>query len=140
MIPLNRKINMLSVVLVLIMILSWILNFGMLRLTLTVVLFPVFHALLFILANWFSAQYIKESKWLKIVTILSFITFLLPHLIVSDFTEKGESYFFFGLIKSESFPSFSNPFGAGILVLNIVIFILQFVLVGIHKRKLKKSG
>ena len=123
----KTKLNILSIFMILIMFASWILNFGWIRLALTFILFPLIQAVIFFIANRLSAKNI-HIKPVRVATILSYVTFLLPHLLILDGGDIGESYIFFHLIESNRISEITSRIGYFFMLVHIACVILQFVL------------
>ena len=117
----NRlKLNLLSIGMIAVMCLSWVFNIGWIRLILKFLLFPVISAVVFFIGNHLSAKYIQTDKNLKTVTMLSYITFLLPYLLVGDGGDIGEMYMLFGLIENDTI--------VGIVTMIGIFVCLRFIL------------
>ena len=123
----KTKLNILSLFMILIMFASWIFNFGWIRLALTFILFPVIQAVIFFIANRLSAKNIN-LKPVRLATVLSYATFLLPHLLILDCGDIGESYILFHLIESNKISEITSRIGYFFMLVHIACVILQFVL------------
>lgn len=123
----KTKLNLLSIFLILIMFASWIFNFGWIRLALTFILFPLIQAVIFFIANRLSAKNI-HIKPVRLATILSYVTFLLPHFLILDGGDIGELYIFFHLIESNRISEITSRIGYFFMLVHIVSVVLQFVL------------
>lgn len=116
---------------------SWILNMGWLRLSMTFLLIPFFHAIIFFLVNIFSLDCVQKSKKSKSIYIMLCITYLLPYLLLPDFGDTNEGYLFFGLIHVHG--DIPVVFGAAAWIAalaHIVLLILQTAKI----IKMRKSG
>ena len=134
------KINLLSFILVLIMLASWILNMGLLRFGLTFYLVPLTLPILFIISNNISCKYFPTSKWIKIVTLISIITFLPPHLLVADIGDIGKLYLCFGLIVSNEVAFFTMPIGITLFFINVVAIVCQLIMAIVLKSASRKES
>lgn len=128
----KTKLNLLSIFLILIMFASWIFNFGWIRLALTFILFPLIQAVIFFNANRLSAKII-HIKPVRLATILSYVTFLLPHFLILDGGDIGESYIFFHLIESNRISEITSRIGYFFILVHIACVIMQFVLCFKHR-------
>lgn len=128
----KTKLNLLSIFLILIMFASWIFNFGWIRLALTFILFPVIQAVIFFIANQLSVKNIN-LKPVRLATILSYATFLLPHLLILDCGDIGESYILFHLIESNKISEITSRIGYFFIPIHIACVIMQFVLYFKHR-------
>ena len=133
----RRKLNLLSIGMIAVMCLSWIFNIGWIRLILTFLLFPVISAVVFFVGNHLSAKYIQTDKKLKTVTMLSYITFLFPHLLVGDGGDIGEMYMLFGLIQNDTLVGIVTTIGICMFVFHFVILIAQYALLYQYHRAKK---
>ena len=123
----KTKLNILSIFMILIMFASWIFNFGWIRLALTFILFPLIQSVVFFIANRLYAKNI-HIKTVRLATIRSYVTFLLPHLLILDGGDIGESYIFFHLIESNRISEITSRIGYFFMLVHIACVILQFVL------------
>ena len=135
----KTKINILSLFMILIMFASWIFNFGWIRLALTFILFPVIQAVIFFIANRLSAKNIN-LKPVRLATVLSYATFLLPHLLILDCGDIGESYILFHLIESNKISEITSRIGYLFMIVHIACVITQFVLYFMHRTQGVKSN
>ncbi len=135
----RSKLNILSAVLILVAAASWVLNIGWLRVILTWFLAPVSHAALFFLGNHFCAKYISENKWLKLVTVCSYVIYLSLYLLLPDFGDVGQGYLFFHLIESNVAASVCMVISEGLFFLHIAILVAQYVLYFLHKGKRRRG-
>ncbi len=136
----KAKMNLLSIILIVIMLASWVLNIGWLRFGLTFYLVPLILPIIFIVGNNISYKYLSTSKAIKIATLISFITFLPPHLLVADISDIGEFYLFFGLIVSDSVANFTMPIGITLFFIHIGAIICQFAFAAVLKSTSRKAS
>ena len=135
----RSKLNLLSIVFILVAAASWVLNVGWLRVILTLFLAPVFHAVLFFVGNHFCARYIPQNKWLKLVTGCSYVTYLLLYLLLPDFGDVRPGYLFFHLIENDMAASVCMVISEGLFFLHIAILVMQYVLCFLHRSKQKRG-
>ena len=108
-----------------IMVASWILNLGWLRVILTWILFPFIHLIFFAIVNanaLFKLAYCNRLKW---YTILSHVTYVGTYLFLPDFGDIGPARVFFGLIKNNNIALSLMPLSLVCFLGNIVFLILQ---------------
>ncbi|MBO7520244.1 MAG: hypothetical protein J6T73_05640 [Clostridia bacterium] len=115
---------------------SWILNFGWLRIIMTFTAIPLIHTATFIVINTLALPYADKSKRLTVYGVLSFITYLSGYLLLPDSGDYGPSYMFFGLIKNDIITQASFYLSAVLLTSNVVFLILQIT----QRAKIKKTG
>lgn len=128
------KMIIISVISILIMASSWVINMGWLRLILTFLLIPVIHILAFFLMNLYSSKYFEKSKKLKVLNVFFVMTFLACHLFMADFDDVS-IYAFYRLIRDERLLSITGQVSFTSFFAHIVLFIVQVIEI----RKLKKS-
>lgn len=116
----------LTIVSLLIMVASWILNLGWRRIFLTFILFPLAHTTLFAIFNGKSMLGFAKSKKLKKYTLLSCITHIALYLSFSDFPDYT-SYTFFGLLRGHKISGYADVLCIIILLAHITVLILQAV-------------
>ena len=104
---------------------SWLLNMGWLRFVMTYALVPFVHAIIFFLANLFSAKYMQKSKKLKAIFIMFCITYLLSYLLLADGGDIGEMYVFFGLIHNNEISHICDYLSEIAVFVHIALLILQ---------------
>lgn len=129
------KINLFSILFIAVMLASLLLNLGWLRLVLTYTLFPVIHSVIFFLGNNFSAKYIAENEAVKYITISSYATFLLPHILMPDTADIGEAYMFFHIIESSAIAGVCTKLGLLIFAVHIALVFTQYILCICLRRK-----
>ena len=136
--PKTRKILIISVTAleIALMVLSWMANFGPLRLILSRIAYPVFSALLFLIANLRSVKYAEYSRPLRILTAVSCAVYMLPHLLISE-RIGGEEYLFFGLIRTESVPAVFPTIGYASLLLSTAAVVAQIFFCVLERKKRK---
>ena len=121
---------------ILIMLASWILNFGWLRFIGTFLLIPLFHPALFFVGNLLYAELPRKKSSCRL-TVLSFATFLLPHLLIADGGDEGELYLFFHLIESNAVADVTSLIAEVALLAHVVILTVQYVAYFRHRKKEK---
>lgn len=131
----KRKINLVSGILIVIMLASWLANFGWVRLAGTFMLIPLLHPMAFFIGNYLSAELFADHPKVRWMTVLSFITFLLPHLLIADVGDVGEAYVFFHWIENSTVAAITSSIGYAALVLHLTALIIQYVLVFLSRRK-----
>ena len=115
-------VTILSVV---IMFASWILNFGWFRVFLTWIPIPLAHTVAFVWINLKVASKVSEHKPFKKLIALSCLTFLLTYLAFPDGGDIGGAYVFFGLIRNDVVVYIATYVTLFALIFNIVIFVLE---------------
>lgn len=93
------KHNLIVVLCLITAFISWVTNFGLIRFIMTFLGIPFIHALIFFFVNNFAVLYIKKSNSLKVLTICSYISYILGYAFLPD--GWNEAYVFFGLIHNE---------------------------------------
>lgn len=114
---------------------AWVLNFGWLRVFLTMLLIPTIHGVIYFISNVNFSKYTEESSKVNKLNIIYIVTYLSSYLLLSDGSGNGELYFFFGLIKNNVLSSIAD-YVSGISVLAHIVFF--FILI-FECKKLKKN-
>lgn len=138
-VPQVKWILLASVLSVVIATASWLFNFGWIRFFLTFLCVPFVHAAVFFLTNILVAMYAEWSKKIGAIQICFGITYLLSYLLLPDAGDYGESYFFFGLVRSDAWSSVAGSIAFAAVLTHIVLFVLLVVFAVISKRKVKST-
>lgn len=124
-----------SVVAVIIAAVSYVLNMGWIRFFMIFLMIPFIHAAILIVTNVFMAKYIDKSKKMRWLNLLFILTYLVFYIFLPDGGDYGETYFFFGLIESDSLYEIALNISLIALLGHIVTLVLQIVLA----TKIRKS-
>ena len=127
--------NLLSGLLILLMLVSWFLNFGILRWVLTFLLFPLISSVLFFIGNFLTTRLRKLPRYALLLHILSYPVFLLPHLLLPDGDDAGNFYAFFGLIRGVEESAVLNVLSFALFFLSGLIGVGQIVLFFLLRKK-----
>lgn len=73
------------------------------------------------------APYTDKSRNVKILNLLFCITYLLIYIFLPDVGERGESYFFFGLIHSDFLSKIAIAVSGIAFLGHIILFVLQII-------------
>lgn len=119
---------------------SWLTNFGWIRLIMTLMAIPFLHAIAFFLVNIFAASQIEKSRTLKIFTMLSYVTYLCGYLFLPDGGDVGSAYVFFGLLHNDFMIGFGETISVIGLFGNVVFLVLQLIESIKTKRKWNTSN
>ena len=128
-----------SVLSVVIAAASWLFNFGWIRFFLTFLCVPFVHAAVFFLTNILVTMYAERSKKISAIQICLGITYLLSYLLLPDAGDYGESYFFFGLVRSDAWASVAGNIGFIAFLAHTVLLILLIVFAVRSRRKAKNT-
>lgn len=116
-------------------LISWIFNFGWLRVFLSLFGFPLFYGAFFCFANCMAAARTAEMDAMKKYIPWSCITYLLAYLCFPDGGDVGEMYVFFGLIRDDGIAHIAMVVSIAAFVANIVLLILEIVIASIWKKQ-----
>lgn len=122
----KTKIKLASVILIVAMLASWVLNFGWWRMIASLWMFPIVQPILFFVGNALSAKLFAESKTARCTVLLSCVTFLLPHLLICDGGDAGNPYIFFGLIEHKQTVFIATAIGIALLILHAAVLFAQY--------------
>ena len=129
------KYTIVSFSCVVIAIISWLLNFGLLRFMMTILALPIIHTIVYMIINHFSSSYIRKSGLLKKLVILTHITYLLSYLLFPDMLDMGSECMFFGLIDNNIITVRCFDLAIYSFIANIIFLILQIIGIVYVKRK-----
>ncbi|MBE7011992.1 MAG: hypothetical protein E7415_04900 [Ruminococcaceae bacterium] len=131
----SKRIVIWTVISIIIAAASWVLNFGWLRFFMTFLLIPVIHGIVFFSLSIFFAVYVDKSPKMLKFNVFFIITYLLSYVFMPDGADRGEMYFFFGLIHNDSLSSIAFYISGISFIVHIVLFFMQIFEV----RKIKKA-
>lgn len=106
---------------------SWLFNFGWIRVFLTWVPLPLAYSALFAILCYKSIPMLDLSKKLKIYMIVSYITYIGTFFLLPDGGDQGPAYLFFGLIRNHALFRPALTLSVICFILNIVFLILMLV-------------
>ena len=109
-------------------LISWIFNFGWLRVFLSLFGFPLFYGAFFCFANSMAAARMAEIDAMKKYIPWSCITYLLAYFCFPDGGDVGEMYVFFGLIRDDGIANIAMVASIAAFAANIVLLIREIVL------------
>lgn len=118
---------------------SWMLNFGLIRFLMMFLLIPFVHGIIFLLTNIFISKYADKSKKIKILNLLFGITFLLAYIFMPDGDDTGMMYFFFGQIQDELLLGTAQTISIITFLGHLVTFILQIIYAVQIKESIKEK-
>jgi len=101
----------------------------------TFLLIPVIHGIVFFSLSIFFAVYVDKSPKMLKFNVFFIITYLLSYVFMPDGADRGEMYFFFGLIHNDSLSSIAFYISGISFIVHIVLFFMQIFEV----RKIKKA-
>ena len=111
----------------LVMIASWLLNMGWIRVILTWLAFPIYHSVAFVIINCKSLPKLIYSAKLKIYTLISYVAFFSAYAFLPDGGDIGEMPVFFGLLHNNTIASIAGVISVLSFVANILFMILQII-------------
>ncbi len=129
--PASKKVIFYTIGAIIIAAASWVLNFGLLRFLLTILMIPMIHGILFLFANIYFAKYTEKLPNMKKLNLLFIITYLIAYVFLPDVDEMV----FFGLIHNNIISYIASFISRIAGVGHIVLFILQIVKI----KEIKKS-
>ncbi len=129
-----------TVALIVLVFASWIFNPGWLRVFLTILLIPIWHAIFVLVCNLIFCKYYAHSKKMLIFGILFNLLYLISYLLLPDFGDMGELKVFFWLIESNSISYAAWMISIYSLIGHLTCFILQIVFSTIYKKKLTQAA
>lgn len=140
----NNNIKSFNILFSLIIILSWILNIGWIRL---IFLIPmIIHAIIFYFANRKILGHINTPAKMKIKSLFAYLTLLLFHVLLSDVGDTDDSMrVFFGLIKNERIIDLTGYISGISFILNLILLVILFIdkskrKSGVTKKQINREG
>ncbi len=121
------KYNLVSILCIAVVILSWFTNTGWIR---VIFMLPmIVHAIVFYFSNWFyHRNYDKNSKSMNIVNRFVYGTYLLGNSLLPDFGDTEDSIrVFFGIIKNDIALDIAGIVSELLLIANVVLIIKQII-------------
>jgi len=134
-----KKVTIMTFASILIAAVSWVLNMGWVRFFMTILLIPVVHGIVFLLANLFFAKYIEQSPKMAKLNILFIATYLIAYLFLPDGADVGGMYFFFGLIHNDTLSTIAGSLSGIAVIGHIALFVIQMIEVFTIKKKQKSK-
>ncbi len=126
-----------SIICVIIMLISWFMNFGWIRVIFTVIPLALVHVMAFVYIIHVAAKYTKQEKKLKLAMIVAQLTFVLSYVLLPDGADSGEAYVFFGLIHSNNVAKICETVAIPLSMLNIALLVVIFNIARSEKKKIK---
>lgn len=105
---------------------AFIFNMGWFRVALIVYGIAPIHAILFLFSSLYSSDSAAENTPLRFYTIISYITYPLPYMLLPDGGDAGEEYMFFWLIKNEQIINIGYALVLPCFIISAVFIALQF--------------
>ncbi len=121
----KKRIILLSLISILIAIISWITNFGFMRLYYTVVLIPIVHAVIVLAVGLFLTSFANQRR-IRLYNLLFCATYVISNICYPDADEINQ-YVFFGLINNDILCNVGRFISVFALIMHVVLFVLQFI-------------
>lgn len=131
----GNKYVLLTVLCVAAALISWIFNFGWMRVVLSVFGLPLLYAAFFCFANCMAAARTAESDVLRKCILWSCVTYVTAHLCFPDAGDENEMYVFFSLIRDDTVADSAFEVSLLMFLANIVLLILEIVIASIWKKQ-----
>ena len=106
---------------------SWFMNFGWYRVFLTWIPIPYIHFILFLVINSLAIFCLKRSKPLKVMYILSNLTFMFAYFAFPDGDDFGGSYMFFTLIRNSKIIAIAEIAAIVLFAINVLILFIEVI-------------
>lgn len=114
-----------TVLSMLLVALSWVLNFGWIRFFLTLLLFPLIHGIAFLVSNIVFSKYANRSHKMVKLNLLYIASYLISYIFMPDGGDIGGLYFFFGLIHNDVLSYIAAFISYLAFIGQILFFVLQ---------------
>lgn len=134
------KFNILSMLFIIIVGLSWFTNIGWIRVIFLVPM--IFHAILFYFSNRsYHRNTNQSSRTMLIINSCIYGTYLLGYILLPDGGDTEDSIrVFFGFIKNQQFINIAAVVSEILLVANIALIIFRIILTLKVKRELQSKN
>ncbi|MBQ7934981.1 MAG: hypothetical protein IJ333_01335 [Clostridia bacterium] len=130
----TKKYYLLRIICIIIMITSWIFNFGWYRVILTWLAFPILHAIIFSFISGRAISKLNCSDPLKKYVLLSYLTYIITYLTFPDGGDIGPMYLFYGLIRSDAIASIAEWVAIISFIANVALLTIQLI----HLRRINR--
>ncbi|MEF2965845.1 hypothetical protein V3851_08395 [Paenibacillus sp. M1] len=135
----KAKYNILSILFIFIVVISWFMNIGWIRVFLAIPM--IFHAIIFYFSNsFYHHNNYKNSKFMKVVNISFYCTYLLCNILLPDGGDVGDPVVFFGLINNKKLTDAAGIAAGLCLFANVVLMIVQILYTITIKERLKDES
>ncbi len=128
---------LLSLLSILIVAVSWLMNFGFIRLFCSLMLIPIAHAVIVFAICVVTSNYTNYKK-IRIYNFLFCITYILSNILFPDADEISYRMFF-GLIENDFMCNLGEVLSIISLITHIVLIVLQVIEIGRIDKKAKES-
>ncbi len=119
------KMIVLSLLSILTVAISWLMNFGFLRLFCTIMLIPFAHAII-VFATCVVASNYSFSKKMRLYNMLFCLTYVLSNVFFPDADELS-GRMFFGLIENDFMCNLGEVLSIIALIVHIILLVIQII-------------
>ena len=116
---------LLSLLSILIVAISWLMNFGFLRLFCTIMLIPFAHAIIVFTICVVASNY-SFSKKMRLYNMLFDLTYVLSNVFFPDADELS-GRMFFGLIENDFMCNLGGVLSIIALIVHIILLVIQII-------------
>ncbi|MBQ7097214.1 MAG: hypothetical protein IJN96_03980 [Clostridia bacterium] len=119
------KMILLSLLSIVIVAISWLMNFGLVRLFCTLILIPFVHAVIVFAICAVASNYVIKKK-IRVHNFLFQLTYILSNVFFPD-ADDLDSRMFFGLIENDFMCNLGIVISVILLIVHIVLLISQII-------------
>lgn len=133
----KAKMILLSFISILIVAISWLMNFGFMRLFCLMLLIPFVHALIVFAVCVVASNYSTYKK-IRLYNYMFCITYMVSNILFPDADELS-TRMFFGLIENDFMCNLGEVLSIISLIMHIVLIVLQFIEIRRIDKKINKN-
>ncbi len=121
----RTKMILLSLLSILIVAVSWLMNFGFIRLFCLLMLIPFAHAIIVFAISVVASNYSSHRK-IRLYNFMFCATYILSNILLPD-SDELSTRMFFGLIENDFMCNLGEVLSIISLIMHIVLIVLQFI-------------
>ena len=121
----KNNLMLLSLISIILVAISYILNFGFVRLLGLITLIPFAHAVLIFIIGITASRY-SEHKRIRLYNILFSLTYVLSNVFYPD-ADEVSGHMFFGLIENSFMCNLGEVVSIVALIVHVFLLVLQLI-------------
>ena len=121
----RMKMILLSLLSILIVAISWLMNFGFIRLFCLLMLIPFAHAIIVFAISVVASNYSAYRK-MQMYNYMFCTTYILSNILFPD-SDELSTRMFFGLIENDFMCNLGTVLSIISLIMHIILIVLQFI-------------
>jgi len=133
----RTKMILLSLLSILTVAISWLMNFGFIRLFCLLILIPFVHAVIVFAISVVASNYSSHKK-MRMYNYMFCITYILSNILFPD-SDELSTRMFFGLIENDFMCNLGHVLSIISLIMHIILVVLQFIEIGRIDKKANEN-